>query len=197
MAENKAANKITFGLSNVHIWPITSTDDAGKPTYGTVFTQPGATEMSLDAEGSSDPFYADDGIYFRPVSNTGYSGKLTVADLVAQFRTAILKELVDKNGALFESSDVQPAEFALAFEIKGDAKKRRFLFYRCLATRPSISSKTKEDKIDPKTSELDFSASPRLDTGYVKATAEEGDTAYSNWYGEAPYEYVDPNAATS
>lgn len=194
---DKTANKITFGLSNVHIWPITSTDDAGKPTYGAAFTQPGATEMSLDAEGSSDPFYADDGIYFRPVSNIGYSGKLTVADLVAQFRTAILKEIVDKNGALFESADVQPTEFALAFEIKGDAKKRRFLFYRCLATRPSISSKTKEDKIDPNTSELDFSASPRLDTGYVKATAEEGDTAYSNWYGEAPYEYVDHNAATS
>ena len=197
MAENKAANKITFGLSNVHIWPITSTDDAGKPTYGNVFTQPGATEMSLDAEGSSDPFYADDGIYFRPVSNTGYSGKLTVADLVAQFRTAILKEIADKNGALFESSDVQPAEFALAFEIKGDAKKRRFLFYRCLATRPSISSKTKEDKIDPNTSELDFSASPRIDNGYVKVTAEEGDAAYSDWYGTAPYEYVDSNAATS
>lgn len=194
---DKTTNKITFGLSNVHIWPITSTDDTGKPTYGTVFAQPGATEMSLDAEGSSDPFYADDGIYYRPVSNTGYSGKLTVADLVAQFRTAILKEIVDKNGALFESVDVQPAEFALAFEIKGDVRKRRFLFYRCLATRPSISSKTKENKIDPNTSKLDFSASPRLDTGFVKVTAEEDDAAYSNWYGEAPYEYVDPNAATS
>ena len=62
---DKTTNKVTFGLSNVHIWPITSTDDTGKPTYGTVFAQPGATEMSFDAEGSSDPFYADDGIYYR------------------------------------------------------------------------------------------------------------------------------------
>ena len=56
---------------------------------------------------------------------------------------------------------------------------------------------TKEDKIDPNKSALDFSASPRIDNGYVKVTAEEGDTAYSDWYGTAPYEYVDPNAATS
>lgn len=194
---DKTTNKITFGLSNVHIWPITSTDDTGKPTYGTVFAQPGATEMSFDAKGSSDPFYADDGIYYRPVSNTGYSGKLTVADLVSAFRTQILKEIVDKNGAIFENADVQPSEFAIAFEIKGDVKKRRFLFYRCLATRPGISSSTKEDKIDPNKSELDFSASPRIDNGYVKVTAEEGDTAYSDWYGTAPYEYVDSNAATS
>ena len=94
---DKTTNKVTFGLSNVHIWPITSTDDTGKPTYGTVFAQPGATEMSFDAEGSSDPFYADDGIYYRPVSNTGYSGKLTVADLVSAFRTQILKEIVERH----------------------------------------------------------------------------------------------------
>lgn len=194
---DKTTNKVTFGLSNVHIWPITSTDATGKPTYGPVFAQPGATKISFDAEGSSDPFYADDSVYYRPVNNTGYSGKLTIADLVSAFRTQILKEIVDKNGAVFESADVQPAEFAMAFEIKGDVKKRRFLFYRCLATRPSISSSTKEDKIDPNTSELDFSASPRIDNSYVKTYAEEGDAAYSNWYGTAPYEYVDPNAAKS
>ena len=49
------ANKITYGLSNAHVWPITSTSDEGVPTYGTIINLPGATELSLDAEGSSDP----------------------------------------------------------------------------------------------------------------------------------------------
>ena len=41
------ANKITYGLSNAHVWPITSTSDAGVPNYGAIINLPGATELSL------------------------------------------------------------------------------------------------------------------------------------------------------
>ncbi len=183
-------NKITFGLSNVHVWPILETSEEGTPTYGPVIVMPGATEMSLDAEGSSDPFYADDGVYYQGVANNGYSGSITFADLPDEFLTEVMGEIVDKNGAKFENADTQPKEFATAFEFKGDAARRRHLFYRCKATRPSVGSSTKEDKIEPNTQELSFTASPRIDNGYVKARAEEGDAAYANWYGEAPYEFV-------
>lgn len=187
MADTK--NKITYGLSNAHVWPITAVSDEGVPTYGAVINMPGATEMSLDAEGSSDPFYADDSVYYQGTANNGYSGSITLADLPDEFLTEIMGEIKDANGARFENADVQPKEFAIAFEFKGDAKKRRHVFYRCTATRPSVASSTKEDSIEPNTQELDFTAIPRLDNGFVKARAEEGDTAYDDWYGAAPYEY--------
>lgn len=189
-------NKIIYGLSNCHVWPITSTDDSGKPTYGDIINMPGATEMSLDAEGSSDPFYADDNIYYQGVANNGYSGSITLADIPDDFRTKVLGEIVDKNGVIFEDSNVQPKEFAIAFEFKGDAAKRRHLFYRCTATRPSIASSTKEDSIKPNPSELPFTAAPRLDTGYPKASVEEGEAGYADWYGKSPYEYTEASSET-
>lgn len=181
------ANKITYGLSNAHIWPILSTSAAGVPTYGTIINVPGSTELTLDAEGSSDPFYADDQVYYQGTANNGYSGSLTLADIPVEFLTNVMGETVDANGARIENADVQPKEFAIAFEFKGDEKKRRFLFYRCKATRPSVASTTKEDAISPNTQELSFVAMPRLDNSNVKARCEEGDNAYANWYGSAPY----------
>ena len=182
------ANKVTYGLSNVHVWPIVSTSDAGVPTFGTIIKMPGATEISLDAEGSSDPFYADDGVYYQGTANNGYSGGVTLADLPAAFLTEVMRETVDANGARIENSDVEPREFAMAFEFKGDANKRRHLFYRCKATRPSVASSTREDSITPNTEELNFTAMPRLDNSNVKARCEETDDAYAEWYGTTPYE---------
>ena len=117
------ANKITYGLSNAHIWPILSTSAAGVPTYGTIINVPGSTELTLDAEGSSDPFYADDQVYYQGTANNGYSGSLTLADIPVEFLTNVMGETVDANGARIENADVQPKEFAIAFEFKGDERR--------------------------------------------------------------------------
>lgn len=176
-------NKITYGISNVHVFPITSTDASGVPTYDTkVISMPGATELSLDAEGSSDPFYADDVVYYQGVVNNGYSGSITLADIPEDFLTVVMKEIKSEGGTFFEDASVEPLEFAMAFEFKGDQKKRRHLFYRCKATRPSIESKTKEDSIEPNTPEIEIVVMPRLDNNIVKARCEEGDTDYTTWY---------------
>lgn len=183
-----AVNKVTYGLSNVHVWPITSTDATGKPTYGTMIPIPGAVEISLSPEGSSDPFYADDGIYFQSSTNAGYSGDLTIADIPTDFLVNVMKEEKDANGVMFENSDVVPNEFAIGFEFKGDVNKRRHIFYRCVAKRPEISSKTKEDKIDPNTPKLSITCLPRIDTKVVKASCEENDKGYASFFSTAPYE---------
>lgn len=176
-------NKITYGISNVHVFPITSTDASGVPTYDTkVIPMPGATELSLDAEGSSDPFYADDVVYYQGVVNNGYSGSITLADIPEDFLTVVMKEIKSEGGTFFEDASVEPLEFAMAFEFKGDQKKRRHLFYRCKATRPSIESKTKEDSIEPNTPEIEIVVMPRLDNNITKARCEEGDTDYATWY---------------
>lgn len=181
-------NKITFGLSNAHVWPITSTSDAGVPTYGPVIAVPGSTELSLDAEGDVNKFYADNTVYWQASQNNGYSGKLTIADVPDDFKEKILKETKDKNGVFIENSDAAPAEFALAFEFEGDTNKVRHLFYRCTCTRPSVSSSTREDKTSPNTVDLSITAVPRIDTKDVKAKCTAADaTAYTEWYGTTPY----------
>ena len=148
------------------------------------------------AEGDSSPFYADGIVYFRSTANNGYSGDLEIALIPEWFRTDILKETLDKNGILIESSKVTEMEkFALLFEFDGDVRCIRHVLYNCTASRPSIESETKEDTIEPGTEKLSLTADPRED-GLVKSRT--GDTTseatYNDWYKQV-YIPVEPTAA--
>lgn len=181
-------NKITYGVCNVHVWPIISTSDAGVPTYGTKIKVPGATEMSLDAEGDTVKIYGDNVVYYSASVNNGYSGDLTVLNIPETFYKNILGMLEDDNGVLVEDASKNGAEFAMAFEFDGDVSKRRHVFYRCTAGRPQVASQTKEDTIEANTHQISIEAMPRLDNSIVKATTEDNTSdAYSGWYGTAPY----------
>lgn len=123
-------------------------------------------------------------IYFRSVTNNGYSGDLEIALIPEWFRTEILQEKLDAKGVLVENSGVgESVKFALLFEFDGDVNAIRHVLYNCSASRPSIESETKEDTIEPGTETLSITADPRSD-GLVKART--GDTTdagtYTNWY---------------
>ena len=189
-------NKVKYNLKNVHAAKMTETVTAGVSTftYATPKAIPGAVSISLDAEGESNPFYADGIVYFRTVTNNGYSGDLEIALIPEWFRTEILQETLDSKGVLMESSGVgESVKFALLFEFDGDVNAIRHVLYNCTASRPSIESETKEDTIEPGTETLSITADPRSD-GLVKART--GDTtdaaAYANWYKEV---YVSAGAA--
>lgn len=169
------ANKVKFGLKNVHISKITYGEQNGVPTitYGTPFALPGAVNLSLDAEGESADFYADDTKYFSSYANSGYSGSLEIALINDTFRTTILGETADINGALVESKDDKIADFALGFEIDGDEYGRKFWFYNVTANRPSTASQTIETSKEPVTETLDITASARITDGKVKIFMEE------------------------
>lgn len=184
-------NKITYGLSNVHVWPILSTDASGTPTYGSVISVPGAKEISLSAEGETVKFYADNIIYWTAEANNGYSGNLTIVEMTEAFAETILKQIRDQNGVLVEDAMSTGVEFAMAFEFEGDVNKKRSVFYRCTAKRPDVASSTKEESIEPNTQEIAITAIPRLDNHFVKASVQDATSeAYSAWYGNAPYEPV-------
>ncbi|WP_294143876.1 major tail protein [uncultured Clostridium sp.] len=180
-------NKVKYNLKNVHAAKMTETvSDAGVVTYTYATPQaiPGAVSISLDAEGESSPFYADGIVYYRSVTNNGYSGDLEIALIPEWFRTAILQEVLDGKGVLVENSGLgESVKFALLFEFDGDINAIRHVLYNCTASRPSIESETKEDTIEPGTETLSITADPRSD-GLVKArTGDTTDTtAYDNWY---------------
>lgn len=179
-------NKIKYNLKNVHAAILTETTAAAGTTYSYAAPRaiPGAVSLSLDAEGESSPFYADGIVYFRTEINNGYSGDLELSLIPEWFRTDIMGEELDDNGVLTEKSNsAESVHFALLFEFDGDEKCIRHVLYNCTATRPGISSKTKEESIEPETETLSLTADPRSD-GLVKArTGDTTDsTVYADWY---------------
>ena len=181
---NNNKNKVKYNLKNVHIAILTKTDE-GEYSYGTPVALPGAVSLSLDSEGENSPFYADGVVYFRSVTNNGYSGDLEIALITDWFRENVLKETKDSNGVYIETSDdIEPVYFAMLFEFDGDKHAIRHVMYNCtVSSRPTLESSTKEDTIEPGTETLSISADPRED-GLVKAKTGDDTTtaAYNAWY---------------
>lgn len=181
------ANKVKYGLKNVYAAVMTETVTEGVSTYTYEDPKliPGAVNMSLNAEGDSTPFYADNIVYFRTTTNNGYSGDLEIALVPEWFREEILNEEKDTKNVFIERSDRgEPVHFALLFQFEGDEKAIRHVLYNCsVSGRPSVSSQTKEDSVAPVTETLSLSADPRGD-GLVKARTSDDttDSVYADWY---------------
>ena len=178
-----SSNKVKFGLSNVHIAKITETN--GAINYGTPFAMPGAVSLNADPEGDTTPFYADNIKYYIATSNQGYTGDLEIAMTPDEFLTQILGQIADTNGALFESADDVNARFALMGEIDGDAKKRRFVYFDCTATRPSSEANTNEESKEPQTDTISITMSPRTTDKAIKAViepTEENQAVYNTFF---------------
>lgn len=147
------ANKVQFGLSNAHY----AVYDAANGTYETPVPIKGSVSLSLDIEGDSSKFYADNTAYFATSKNDGYTGTLEVA-YVEQKMLIDLLGFHDDGGLLLEFSDSQPVPFALLFEIDGNVNKQRFVLYNCTLARPKTEAKTTEGTVEPGTMSLEITA---------------------------------------
>ena len=179
-------NKVKYNLKNVHAAKLTETDSDGTTTFSYAEPKaiPGAVSISLDAEGETSPFYADGIVYFRSVTNNGYSGDLEIALIPEWFRTEILQEKLDAKGVLVENSGVgESVKFALLFEFDGDVNAIRHVLYNCSASRPKIEGKTNEESREVQTETLTVKARPMAD-GYVKAKTgnKTAQATYDGWY---------------
>jgi len=174
------ANKVKFGLKNVHYSVVTESN--GVASYGTPKPIPGAVNLTLDAAGESVQFYADDRIYYEENTNDGYTGSLEMALIPDEFRVDVLGYEVDSNGTIGENKDAKVKKFALMFEFDGDAKKTRHVFYNVLAARPTISGSTRTKTKEPQTETMNITARPAIDTGDVHWKVKQGDAPYDTFY---------------
>lgn len=87
MADMK--NKVKYGLKNAHYAPLT-VDEAGNATFATPIPIPGSVSLTMDAQGDTETFYADNMAYFVSAANDGYSGSFEVAIIPDSFRQDIL-----------------------------------------------------------------------------------------------------------
>lgn len=178
-------NKVKYGLKNVY-YAVATIDADNKATYSSPVKWPGAVSLSLDAQGDTTKFRADNMNYWIGQSNNGYEGDFESALIPDSFRQDVLGDIVDGDGATYEDADAKTVYFALLFQFEGDVKARRHVMYKCSATRPSVSGSTTDENIEPQTETLTITADSiyvtAVDKNVTKAYADETDSAYANWF---------------
>jgi len=178
-------NKVTFGLKKVHYALYTITD--GVITYETPIPIPGAVELSGEPRGDMVEFFADDMLYYAASNNQGYENTLSIANIPDQFaQDALGEELDETDFVLNELANKSGKPFALLFEFDGDVKATRHIMYNCLANRPTVSSSSKTDTVEPNANELSLIASP-IKIGdklmvKTKTTIQTPSAVYDSWY---------------
>lgn len=177
------ANKVKFGLKNVH-YALLITGEDGEISFGTPVAIPGAVNLSMDPEGETNTFYADDVAYYVTTGNDGYSGTLEIALIPDSFRKDVLGDTEDTTDhVMVENAFAEPKPFALLYEINGDQKATRRVMYNCAVGRPGENAKTNEKSKTPQTDSMKLTASALAD-GTVRARTTENttDTVFSNWF---------------
>lgn len=175
-------NKIKYGISQCY-YAVATDNGTGKLTYATPVALPGAVSLSMDAQGDTNTFYADNIAYFTSSANNGYQGDLELALIPDSFRVDVLGEIHDETKGMYvEKANVPTVEFALLFQFEGDATATRHCMYRCVASRPATSGNTKEESIEPQTESITITAMPRIDDDIVKARCSADASAYANWF---------------
>lgn len=149
-----SANKIMFGLEKVHV-AFRSKEGYEKPVH-----IPGAVNLALSAEGDESTFYADNIAYFSMTSNNGYTGDLEMALVPDEVLAEMLGWEIDSNGMLVEIADGAQKEFALLFEVKGNVKNKRYVYYNSKASRPTAEHGTKTESVEPNTQTLSLVITP-------------------------------------
>lgn len=181
-------NKVKFGLSNVHVAKMIKGED-GAITYDTPFKIPGAVNLSLDAEGDNEPFYADNIKFFESFANNGYSGELEIAKIPDEFLKEVLGQKIDSIGGVIENINDKITPFAFMYQIEGDVTGTRFCYYNATVSRPSTEAATTEGTKTPNTDTLSITTSAREDTGDVRyklALSDTNKTEYNAFFDEVP-----------
>ena len=178
------AEKIKYGLSNVHYAVLTDEDNL---TYDKPKPIKGAVNLSLSPEGDSSTFYADNIAYFVTTLNNGFSGDLEMALIPDEFLIDVMGYHKDEEtGLLVELASALPKTIALLFQFENDTNSRRVAMYNVIVGRPGTDHSTKTETLEPQTDTLPITVTP-VQIGehtVTKATANKQDSSYSTFYDE-------------
>lgn len=188
------ANKVRFGLRNVHYALLTATTDpqTGAVTYswGTPVAVPGAVSLDMSNESDMNVFYADNVSYYATSTAATYQGDLEMALIPDKMLADIWGDATDsQTGVVYEGASVAKS-FALLFQINGDQQNDYYVLYNCTATRPAVSAETIGENAEPQTQSITITAAALNDKfGTIQAHTNENTdaTTKSGWFNAVVY----------
>ncbi len=156
-----AQNRVEYGFRHLVVWPLVkSGEDDGVWEWGDPIRALGTVKASMAPSGTSGSMYAEDSDFFTAAANTGYEGDIELANFPDEFYIQCLGYRRDERGGLVEDAEALPRPFAMGYEVQGDAKKRRNVFYYCTASRTSGDDKTVEESVSPETKKATVKCKP-------------------------------------
>lgn len=179
-------DKVKYGIEKVCFAKLTYDEEKEKYTYGTIHKWPGCTSMTLPAAGENTTIYADNIAYYIIDVNQGYDGSLESYSMPEAFETDVLAFVKNKDGVMIEDASRSGSEFVVFGQFLGSESPKRFILYRCKATRPDFGGKTKTETATPETISTKIKVMPRENDHVVKATCRLIDNAelFNKWLDE-------------
>lgn len=178
------ANKVLFGISNLHVGTYTevTTTSGTTVTLGTPYHQKGAVSMSPTEANEKTDFYADNILYYSGFAGGTFEGEIEVAMFDDSFKKTYLGYVSLTNGGLAIKKNATKPKVYIAFEVDGDAEKRRVIFYNAEFGAITRSYTTITETKEPQTETIAFTAAGDNNTGVTMATLKPGDTGYSTLF---------------
>lgn len=175
------ANKVEFGISNLHVGTYTVGEN-GAVTLGTPYHQKGAISFSPEQESNKNTAYADNIVYWSEYTDGPFTGDLVTMLFDDDFLTQFMGYRRLSNGGLANVKNAVKPNVYIAFDIEGDAEKRRAIFYNCSLGAINRSYETIEDEKEPANETLPISCVGDNATGVTKATFKPTDAGYDTLY---------------
>ena len=175
------ANKVEFGISQLHVCTYTVADD-GTVTLGTPYHQPGAVSFSPEEQSENNTFYADNIAYWSGYSGGTLEGDLEVAKFSDEFKTQFLGYKSLTSGGLANVKNATKPNVAIFFQVEGDSESRRVALYNCSLGVIGREYNTIEDTKEPATETLGVTCTGDNATGVTIASFKPADQGYSTLF---------------
>lgn len=175
------ANKVEFGISQLHVGTYT-VDDQGNVTLGTPYHQKGAVSFSPEEQSELTNFYADNIVYWSGYSGGSFEGDLEVAKFDDAFKTAFLGYRALRDGGLANVKNATKPNVYIAFQVEGDAESRRVIMYNASLGAITREFATIEEEKEPATETLAVTVTGDNATGVSMASYKPGDAGYDDLF---------------
>lgn len=179
------ANKVEFGISNLYVGTYTE-DGSGTVTLGTAYHQHGAVSFSPEESSERSVFYADNIEYYVTYTGGTFEGDLEVALFDDDFKTQFLGYIEKTDGGIGIVKNSTKPKVYIMFQVEGDDKARRVIFYNCTLGAITREYATIEETAEPTTETLSVSVSGCNANGLSKVTYEQGATGYDTLFSNPP-----------
>ena len=175
------ANKVEFGISNLHVGTYTIDDD-NVATLGEPYHQKGAVSFAPEESADQNIFYADNIAYWSGYSGGTFEGDLEVAMFDDAFKTAFLGYVSLTNGGLANVKNARKPNVYIAFQVEGDTESRRIIMYNCTLGVIKREFSTIEENKEPVTETIGVTCIGDTATGVTMAALKPGDAGYDTLF---------------